>query len=1180
METPEKVGNGIVYDHTKIEDKHYFGGYLNLAENNIKNVLNALKNRFGKAIDKKEKEEFKKEFNEYFSDKLAQADYQERVDFLKTYFPVIHYIDLPPAHKKFKGIPKPELEKIRRAYFREHFFLLTDAINALRNFYTHYYHRPLVFDEKLYALLDEIFLDVVLQVKRAKMKNDKTRHLLKASLNDELEALYKAKEKQVKEDIKAGKQRNTDEVSLRNGVLNDAFYHLLFGKDEVNRQYKSKYVHETEAENKIVLSQSGLIFLSGMFLSRKQSEDMRSRIKGFKAKTVKDPEKSPDRKNNSLKYMATHWVFGYLSFKGVKHRISTGFNLETLLMQMVDELSKVPDEVYQTFTEEQKNQFLEDINEYVKEEKETHSLNESIGVHPVIRKRYEDKFAYFALRYLDEFAGFPSLRFQVHLGNYVHDRRTKQIEGTAYETERVVKEKITAFGKLSELAGLKEDYFQKLAVTDNQTGWEKFPNPSYNFVAETIPLYINLANKDVRDAHKTNNLYRGRREAYLNTVAKRNSGKPSTEQIRSDIDAGIADTARSAPVAILSLNELPALLHELLVKKRSGEELEKQLVQTLVKHYATIVDFDPKAPLPELRVTKKLIKSSNEPSVNLDKLIRAIQTEVERTDEKLQLIADHKAEMKKKGKNGQPLRKNVFTNRECGEEARWLADDLKRLMPAAARAKWRGHHHSQLQLSLALYEHRPAEAFSLLKEFWNFADPEPLWNEWIAWAFRSSQTFELFYEKYLTRRRKLFAAWAEQLEGFRNSTAQLNKFIKQQHIWSVFHKRLYIIDTTENQKQKLLRQPLVLPRGLFDVKPTYIKGKSIDDNPELYADWFRLAYYNQDWQRFYAMPGDYRELFERNTDKDTERTKNKYNLSAEEQLNLFKHKHNRKIRAVKINDLYLKLMAEDMLNRLLGHAQTLHLQEMYLTRAERLEKERKAMLQHQRSAGDTSPVIVKDSFVWSIPVEYKYTQTTEAGEKVRVSQPAIKLKDLGKARNFIQTEKVQTLLSYDKEKLWNLAELEDELHIKKYSYETVRREYLLKEIQQFEKYILDGQGFNGADHPETFEENKHPNFKRYLAEGILSKYEQVTEEERNWFTGLNEFTIEKVSPGELDTKQPCTQHAFLLLLIRNKCAHNQLPAAVYYKRMLSGLPLPPEGTGYSQHILQYVRYAIAFLKAA
>jgi hypothetical protein len=84
---------------------------------------------------------------------------------------------------------------------------------------------------------------------------------------------------------------------------------------------------------------------------------------------------------------------------------------------MIDELSKVPDCVYQNLSETKQKDFIEDWNEYFKDNEENaENLENSRVVHPVIRKRYEDKFNYFAMRFLDEFANFKTLKFQVSMG--------------------------------------------------------------------------------------------------------------------------------------------------------------------------------------------------------------------------------------------------------------------------------------------------------------------------------------------------------------------------------------------------------------------------------------------------------------------------------------------------------------------------------------------------------------------------------------------------------------------------------------------------------------------------------------------------------------------------------------------------------------------------------------------
>ena len=102
-----------------------------------------------------------------------------------------------------------------------------------------------------------------------------------------------------------------------------------------------------------------------MFLTKKETEQLKANIKGFKAKVIGE-DAEITKENNSLKYMATHWVFSYLSYKGLKRRVKTSFEKTTLLTQMIDELSKIPNEVYETLSVSNKEEFLEDIKEFIR----------------------------------------------------------------------------------------------------------------------------------------------------------------------------------------------------------------------------------------------------------------------------------------------------------------------------------------------------------------------------------------------------------------------------------------------------------------------------------------------------------------------------------------------------------------------------------------------------------------------------------------------------------------------------------------------------------------------------------------------------------------------------------------------------------------------------------------------
>lgn len=1112
-----------IFKYDEVSDKHYFAGFLNLAWNNIEIAFKVFHKRF-----KLSPADPILVIDNYLNDDVALSDYQDRIDFLKQYFPVIKYLDLSNNDKKLNPEIGKERENKRRKYFRANFKLLIKAIKELRNYYTHHYHKPIILDQPTFTLLDELFLAVVKEVKKYKMKGENVRHLFKRELKDELSKLINLKKSELEKQKKEGKRVNLESTSIENAVLNDAFYHLLF-KEEVNKLYQSKSTSDKQ-QSTINISESGLLFLLGMFLHKKESERLRSNIQGFKAKVIKDNNKAIGRDNNSLKYMATHWVFNYLAVKPIKERLNSAFQKETLLLQIADELSKVPDEVYQTFSKEQKNEFLEDINEYFKTGNDTESLEESRVVHPVIRKRYEDKFNYFVLRFLDEFVGFPTLRFQIHLGNYVHDQRPKNIAGNSFTSQRVIKEKINVFGKLSEVTNKKSDFFKKLA-SDSSTNWEMFPEPSYNFVGNNIPIYLNLAK--YKCAQVLNSCIIRNNNIEKKNEKKRDENKPNKQAILNEIENN--GFTNGKPTALLSLNELPALLYEILVKEKTGEDIEKILVKKLVERFNTIKNFSTDKPLPTSQITKKLRKATSNEKLDIEKLIRAIDREIAITNDKTKLIAIKLHEQE----NAKPKRKYVFKTNELGQEATWLADDIKRFMPKKVKENWKGYHHSNLQLLMAFYESRPNEAYSFLQEFWNIRDDGYFVNHWLKTSF-AKKSFHQFYQNYLENRKEYFENIKHQINGFKNNPKLLRKYIEQQDIWSVFYKRLYIIPSIEEQKKQLCLKPLVFPRGIFDSKPTYIADLDFVMNKEQYADWYQFVQNKtHPIQKFYTWQRDYKELFEKYKSSESF-TNNKYQLSEQQQFELFKRKWDKKIRNVIGQDLFLNLIIKHIIKVLYDQDITLSLADYYLTQKERLEKEQLAKQQTNRAKGDKSENIINDSFIWNMTVPYK---------TMHIDEPAIKLKDVGKFIRFLNDEKVERIFSYTPTKNdWVKQEIEKELE----KYEKIRREDVFKLIQELEKKILKEHNFDGINHPTEFEYNKgNPNFKKYITQGILKK-QGIQDSDIQWIENLGDSTFEtNDTKKSLVQKDEKAQDAFLLIYLRNKFAHNQLPTKELYDVIVS-----------------------------
>lgn len=1134
------TGIGIYYDHTKKDDKHFFGGFANLAINNVTSLFEAFRIKFG-ITQNLTLENF---IDVCLKEKLSDYDFQIRLSFIKSHFPVVQYLD-----------------ERNRKNFKSQLSSLFLSVDKLRSFYSHYYHPTLSFTEDLYILLNDVFVRVTNDVKLHKMKDDKSRHLLSKTLTKELDIRTKEQIEKLKLLKQEGKKVNLhDKTAIMNAVLNTSFNHLIFKNENSiiipTRRYESKYIEIEPAENGITISQSGLLFILSFFLKRKENEDLKSRVRGFKAKTIKDGEE----KISGLKFMATHWVFSYLSFRDIKQSLNTEFAKETLLVQIIDELSKVPDELYNSFHKNTQDSFIEDINEYLKEGNSDYTLDESKVVHPVIRKRYEDKSNYFAIRYLDEFAGFKSLRFQIHLGNYIHDKREKTIGGTTFSTERSIKERIKVFGKLSDAHKLKSEFFQNKDYINEKLGWELLPNPSYIFIENNIPIYLKSTNEVANEVKFAKD---ERRKVRPEERKGRNPDKKRKHEIVNEISKGAFVT--NEPTALLSMNEIPPLLYEILRKEKTTEEIEGILKAKISERVNTIKNYDPSSPLPASAISKRIRNNCNQgESINVDSLLKLLQKDIISGDQKLSQISKNRLELSIKEK-GKHVRNYTFGFAELGREATWLADDIKRFMPENVRKEWKGYQHSQLQQSLAFFESRPKEAYAILNETWDFSDDSILWNEWIKKSF-TQKFFDKFYETYLLGRKLYLQSVLDGLESFKDeSKKRIATFIKQQLPKNFFSRRLYILESLENEKNKILSNPLIFNRGLFDSKPTFIVGKKVQEYPEDFAEWYRYGYSEEhSLQKFYSFERNYDMLF---SAKEAEQRDLIKNFSLEKGLEVLKKKQDLKIKNIKIQDLFLKLIAEKLFSEVFDHPVDIHLSDLYLTQVERIEKENNALKQSFREIGDTSSNIVNDNFIWSKTVSFF---------KGQINEPKIKLKDLGKFKYLLNDPKVERLLSYDLEKVWSKMEIENETSTGSASYEVIRRENLFKEIQLIEKYIL--SKYNLSEHPTELEKKNHPNFKMYIVNGVLRKrVSGIKESDCDWFENLMDKDFENMDIDDLLQRDTVVVDYFLLVMIRNKFAHNQLPAKKFYNYLVQKHP-EKKGETTAQTFLNFIRFISTEIK--
>lgn len=1155
---------------TATNNKAYFGAYLNSATNNLNKLNLAFKSRYN--IDKIES---------LINDtKYSEVKYKDFTELIGMYFPIIHKFGTGDIDTSLD-----KEERISYKYKLRCFLTAAKMINDLRCYFTHYQNQPLNFNTfnasnkyvphtVILLELDHIIFRTTCSIRKNRLKTDKTKQLLKASLKETVQLVTKEqknkllkmaddKEQQAIEEqseacaIRLRKEacicrrsaKNNDD--LLNGAMNSAFNHILFEDKKAKTVflkdlYKASYTEEECAKKSLIdsikISENGLIWLMCAFLTKKEGEDFRSKLKYFKAKANPDS----NVKITSLGFMVTHWLFGFMACKGFRHRLNTTFTLETLLTQIVDELGKVPNEVYMNLSTTNQERFLEDVNEFTQDFKEIKSLQSSTIIHPVIRKRYEDKFVYFAMRYLDEIVQFDNLRFQVHLGNYIKDKRVKNIEGTTINTEREVKERIMVFGRLSEVMEQKQT---GLANIHEDLGWEEFPNPSYNLIGNNIPIY------------------------FLDSKRKKQAdGAKSTSQKCKHVEKIISSDkiVHTNPTMLLSIHELPAILYEILVKKTPAKLVETTLYRFANRRRGKIEGFKNNNDLAPKGYPKQLTKAQTETSatINTVKLKNAIVRELVDTEARIlecnQIINDNKE------------RNYTFTKSEKGKIATWLANDIKRCMDVSNRKEWKSYHHNELQMALAFFGTSTDNntALQLVTPFFNFKSNQKFIRQSL-----QRTTFDDMYKKYLYDRKKLYKEILDQTDTIHLDDDGI--------CWSLFYKRLYTIKPKTDFIDALLKHPIVAPRGIFDEKPTYFKAGTADINtePEKFADWYSFAHKATDFQSFYDLKLDVEQNYQlQYPDKKSDRPT----------LDKFKQQQLKSIRRKKTQDTYLMRIVNAIYKDMFKHDIPNSLSDLYISREERLRAFEKGALQNNRAKGDVSEVIHMESSFWEKRIHCIYdTQTLNVVDDSETLVPEqnvvfieknLKIKDLGKLKYHLKDKLVQRLLSLKpiingeiSDETWSMHLLQQELE----SYNAIRAESVFQLLNDVEKYTANKLHLVGQEYPKEFFKDGNVNYRYIMVNGLLPLL-NVDCPNSDYQTLKDSDDLFKVKSVMDTISNEQVKKLALIVLIRNKFSHNEFPSIDYMNYIFDEVKTAPnfkngEIKSYAEVLYYYLKQLIADL---
>ena len=387
------------------------------------------------------------------------------------------------------------------------------------------------------------------------------------------------------------------------------YYYRIAGKSNI---IKANDKIESEKQYNSI-SNFGLVYLTSLFLSKSDTELMLDSLQVF--------ENSPFKDNFSMEKSVLTSVMSVYRInipKGKRLKMEDD-NIQ-ICLDMLNELQKCPQELYDVITQDGQKSFKREQTEpmkdpetgeyirekYVKSEEGQKGQQKVIstdGTGNIVYKgkgvysllvRKENRFPYFALRYIDNRDIFPTIRFHLDLGYYRFAFYPKtRIDGT--EETRILQKRINGFGKLviTENARLDKwrDLFQESEIKKpNETENAEIARDEEGNIIEIEQLV--KANGDtkpfVTDKRASYNFHCNRiglyweqnpkpEEEYKTYVPNLNTKVNAAEKTRPDVNV-------ITPLASLSVHDLPALIFYEYLRDGDGKPAE-EIIKEKYKQY-------------------------------------------------------------------------------------------------------------------------------------------------------------------------------------------------------------------------------------------------------------------------------------------------------------------------------------------------------------------------------------------------------------------------------------------------------------------------------------------------------------------------------------------------------------------------------------------------------------------
>lgn len=201
--------------------------------------------------------------------------------------------------------------------------------------------------------------------------------------------------------------------------VKEAQNRMKYEDKDVKHLYRTQYYNLV---NNNILTEAGISYFVCLFLDKKNGYLFLSRIKGFK-----------DRNKTSERYKSAT-LEAFTQFHS--HVPYPKLDSSDIALDMLNELNRCPKQLYNVLSAEDQNKFIATLSEDGDDE-----------LPKPLMKRSEDRFPYFALRYIEKSGKLDNITFQLYLGRkHAQEPHTKKIAGV--DRTHFLLKNMHVFGKL------------------------------------------------------------------------------------------------------------------------------------------------------------------------------------------------------------------------------------------------------------------------------------------------------------------------------------------------------------------------------------------------------------------------------------------------------------------------------------------------------------------------------------------------------------------------------------------------------------------------------------------------------------------------------------------------------------------------------------------------------------